>query len=121
MLEKLQSIADRLDHLNEVLSTEDIFSDQKRYREVSKEHKDISPIVQTYHKYIKVVDDLEEAEKLKKESDDQELKEMAAEEAEEYKIQKEDLKKELRILLSPKDPNDDKNAKIGRASCRERV
>ena len=57
-----------------------------------------------------MVDELEEAERLLKESDDQELKEIAAEDAEEFQKQKDKLEKELRILLSPKDPNDDKNA-----------
>jgi len=110
MLEKLQSISERYDYLNEVLGTEDIFSDQNRYREVSKEHSDITPIVKTYQKYLKVINELAEAEKLSKESEDQELREIAAEEAEELQAQKEKLEKELRILLSPKDPADDKNA-----------
>ena len=110
MLEKLQSISERYDYLNEVLGTEDIFSDQNRYREVSKEHSDIAPIVQTYQKYLKVINELAETEKLSKESEDRELREIAAEEAEELQAQKEKLEKELRVLLSPIDPADDKNA-----------
>ncbi|MCH8287271.1 PCRF domain-containing protein [candidate division KSB1 bacterium] len=110
MLEKLQSISERYDYLNEVLGTEDIFSDQNRYREVSKEHSDIAPIVQTYQKYLKVINELAETEKLSKESEDRELREIAAEEAGELQAQKEKLEKELRVLLSPKDPADDKNA-----------
>lgn len=110
MLEKLQNIAERYEQLNELLGTEDIFSDQNRYREVTKEHSEITPIVQTYHKYQKVVQDLEEAENLIKESLDVELKEIAGEEAAELRNQKEDLENELRQLLAPKDPNDYKNA-----------
>lgn len=110
MLEKLQSISERYDYLNEVLGTEDIFSDQNRYRAVSKEHSDITPIVKTYQKYLKVINELAETEKLSKESEDRELREIAAEEAGELQAQKEKLEKELRVLLSPKDPADDKNA-----------
>ncbi|MCH7783375.1 peptide chain release factor 1 [candidate division KSB1 bacterium] len=110
MLEKLQSISERYDYLNEVLGTEDIFSNQNRYREVSKEHSDIAPIVQTYQKYLKVINELAETEKLSKESEDRELREIAAEEAGELQAQKEKLEKELRVLLSPIDPADDKNA-----------
>ena len=110
MLEKLQSISERYDYLNEVLGTEDIFSDQNRYRAVSKEHSDITPIVKTYQKYLKVINELAETEKLSKESEDRELREIAAEEVGELQAQKEKLEKELRVLLSPKDPADDKNA-----------
>ena len=64
MLEKLKEIAERYEYLTGLLGSQDIFSDQKKYREITKEHSDITPIVQTYHKYLKVIEELKEAEKL---------------------------------------------------------
>lgn len=110
MLEKLKVIAERYEYLTELLGSQDIFSDQKKYREVAKEYSDITPIVQTYYKYLKVIEGLEEAETLVKESGDQELKEIAREEVEELQEKKKKLEAALKSLLLPKDPNDDKNA-----------
>ena len=110
MFEKLKEIADRYERLTELLGSQDIFSDQKKYRETAKEHSDITPIVQKYHSYLKVIEGLEEAEKLVKESDDTELKEIAREEADELREKKKELEAELKSLLLPKEPNDDKNA-----------
>jgi len=110
MLEKLKEIAERYERLIELLGSQDIFSDQKKYREVTKEHSDITPIVQTYHKYLKLIEEFKEAEKLIQESDDPELKEIAREEIEELSEKKQELETALKSLLLPKNPNDDKNA-----------
>ena len=110
VVDKLQAIAERFEKLTEQLATKEIFSDQKRYREVSKEHKNIAPAVGKYNDYLRIVEELNEAEILSKESSDAELKEMAKDEIEELRRQKNELEESLRTLLIPKDPNDNKNA-----------
>ena len=110
MIDKLQAIAERFEKLTEQLANKEIFSDQKRYREVSKEHKDIAPAVGKYNDYLRIVEELNEVEILSIESSDAELKEMAKDEIEELRRQKNELEESLRTLLIPKDPNDNKNA-----------
>ncbi len=110
MFGKLQEIVERFEQLTVELSSQEIFSDQNRYRNASKEHSDISPTVEAYNKYLKVVEKLENAETLSKESSDPEMKEMAREEIEVLQQQKGELEELLRTLLIPKDPNDNKNA-----------
>ncbi len=110
MFDKLKEISERYEKLNELLSSADVLSDQAKYRELTKEHSGISPIVQAYEKHTAVAAELEDAEALVADSDDPELKEMAKEEIGELKEEKVRLEDELKKLLVPKDPSDDKNA-----------
>ncbi|MCP4724562.1 MAG: peptide chain release factor 1 [bacterium] len=110
MFDKLKEVSERYDKLNELLSDSDVLADQAKYRELTKEHSGISPIVQAYAKHISVSAELEDAEALAADSSDPELKEMAKEEIGELKEEKARLEDELKKLLVPKDPSDDKNA-----------
>ncbi|MFC1492528.1 peptide chain release factor 1 [candidate division KSB1 bacterium] len=110
MFDKLKEISERYEKLNELLSASDVLADQTKYRALTKEHSDISPIVRVYAKHIAVSAELEDADSLAADSSDPELKEMAKEEIGELKEEKTRLEEELKKLLVPKDPTDDKNA-----------
>ncbi|WP_332692039.1 peptide chain release factor 1 [Halalkalibacter lacteus] len=109
MLERLQSVEDRYDRLNELLSDPDVINDTKKLREYSKEQSDIQETVQTYREYKEVNGQHKDARAMLDEKLDDEMYAMVKEEIEELADQKEKLEAKLRILLLPKDPNDDKN------------
>ncbi|WP_209123377.1 peptide chain release factor 1 [Alkalihalobacillus sp. BA299] len=109
MLERLQSLEDRYDRLNEMLSDPDIINDSKKLREYSKEQADLEETVQTYREYKSVVEQYKEAKAMLEEKLDNEMHEMVKEEISELSKQQTDLEARLKILLLPKDPNDDKN------------
>jgi len=112
MLELLERIEKKQRELTELLSDPEVISDQKRYRKVAKEHKDFSEIVEMGLKYRKVLQQIREDEKMKAESDDKDLLELAKSELEELYPQKEELERKLKILLLPKDPNDSRNTVV---------
>ncbi|WP_100400401.1 peptide chain release factor 1 [Bacillus sp. FJAT-44742] len=109
MLERLQSVEDRYDHLNELLSDPEVISDSKKLREYSKEQSDIEETVQTYRTYKEVSTQLADAKSMLEDSLDDEMVEMVKMEISELSEKKEELEEKLRVLLLPKDPNDDKN------------
>ena len=91
------------------MSDPEVLSDQRRYKKVAKEHKDFSEIVEIGSKYRNILKQIEEDEKIKSESEDKDLIELAKSELEELYPQKEELEKKLKVLLLPRDPNDSKN------------
>ncbi|WP_349408836.1 peptide chain release factor 1 [Pseudalkalibacillus sp. SCS-8] len=112
MLERLQAIEDRYDKLNELLSDPDVISDSKKLREYSKEQSDIEETVTTFREYKEVTEELEGAEQMLEEKLDAEMREMVKMELSELKERHEELTQKLKVLLLPKDPNDDKNVII---------
>jgi len=109
MKEKLRDIQQRFDYIAQELSTPGVLTDQNNYRKLSKEHKDLLPIVEKSKEYLKIVQNIEEDLEILKGSD-AELKELVNEEINDLRSREEQLQEELKILLIPKDPNDDKNA-----------
>ncbi len=110
MIEKLSFIEERYRELSEQISDPAVISDQEKFRKLCKEQSDIAPIVEKYREYKKVSQEMADSESMLSESNlDKELREMAEEEINECKKQLEKLNEELKILLLPKDPNDDKN------------
>lgn len=109
MFDQLQALEDRYEELGELLSDPDVISDTKRFMELSKEEASIRETVDAYRRYKQVVSGIEESEMIIKEESDAELIEMAKEELSELKAEKEELEERIKILLIPKDPNDDKN------------
>lgn len=112
MFEKLAFIEERYEQLSKQISDPDVIADQDKWRKLMKEHSDITPIVEKYKEYKKCKDDIEGAQEILKEESDPELKEMAQAEIEDAKEKIEGIADELKILLLPKDPNDDKNVII---------
>jgi peptide chain release factor 1 len=108
MLEKLEAIKARFEELGIALSNPEIVSDNKRYKLLSKEYRDLEKIVIVRNKYAKTLDDIEFNREVLN-SDDDEMRELAKEELPQLMEEKEKLEKEIRNLLIPKDPQDEKN------------
>jgi len=110
MLDKLKSAALKLDEISLKLTEPDIVNNNERYRELMKEYKNLTPLVEKYREYENAAESFAEAEMLLAEETDDELREMAKEQFQSSKKQMEQLKDELKILLLPKDPDDDRSA-----------
>jgi peptide chain release factor 1 len=108
ILAKLDHLADRYEEVGALLSDPDIISDQNKFRELSKEYAELEPVVKCYQSYQEVVNDIEEAKLLLKDSDP-DMRAMAQEELKEGEAQQDALEMDLQKLLLPKDPNDNKN------------
>lgn len=109
MFDRLQSVEDRYEKLNELLSDPEIINDTKKLREYSKEQSDIQETVQTYRQYKEAREQLQDAKSMLEEKLDAEMREMVKEEVSDLEDQIEELEARMKILLVPKDPNDDKN------------
>ncbi|MBJ8349436.1 peptide chain release factor 1 [Streptococcus zalophi] len=108
--DQLESVENRYEELGELLSDPEVVSNTKRFMELSKEEASLRDTVATYKEYKDVLQAITDAEEMIKDSEgDADIEEMAKEELKESKAQKEDLEERLKILLLPKDPNDDKN------------
>lgn len=112
MLDKLTHVEARFEKVNELICLPETVSDQKKYAELMRELKNLTPIVETFREYKKALQDGEDAKEMLSEHPDKELKEMLETEIEESKEKVAVLTEELKILLLPKDPNDDKNVII---------
>ena len=108
MKTKLQEIIDKYHHLSEEMTKPEVLNDQKKLSSVAKEHSSLEKVVQVATEYISVLDQIDEDKEMLNE-DDAELIEIAREELPSLEIKKSKLEEELKILLLPKDPNDDKN------------
>lgn len=110
MFEQLSSAEERYNSINEKLMDPNIVSDQKQYTDLMKEYKNLTPIVEKYREYAKAKEDMEEAKALLDEGGmDKDFRELTEEQYETSKVDIERISEELKILLIPKDPNDDKN------------
>lgn len=109
IFDKLQSVADRYDELNELISDPDIIADTQKFMKLSKEEGSLRETVEKYNEYKKITQQVSDDEELLREKLDPEMEELTKEELAESKAQQEELEQALRVLLLPKDPNDDKN------------
>ncbi|MGC5570982.1 PCRF domain-containing protein, partial [Enterococcus faecium] len=109
MYDQLQAIEDRYEELGELLSDPEVISDTKRFMQLSKEEANTRETVEVYRRYKEVVQGITDTEELLGEKLDDEMAELAKEELSELKKEKEVLEEKIKILLLPKDPNDDKN------------
>ncbi len=108
LVEKLDKLTERYRELEGELSKPEVVRDLKRYRELSREHKELSEIYETYQEYRKALGELKDAKELLK-SSDPEIKQLAEEETERLQKKVEALEEKLHLLLVPKDPNDSRN------------
>ncbi|MFY4863339.1 peptide chain release factor 1, partial [Aliarcobacter butzleri] len=104
--DKLQPFINRFEEINQLLMSSEITSDIKRMTDLSKEQSSIQPIVSKAKEYIKVLEDIEENKLM---LDDPELGDLAKEELKELETRKPELEEEIKVLMIPKDPNDDRN------------
>ncbi|KAA0764971.1 peptide chain release factor 1 [Bacillus sp. SH5-2] len=109
MLDRLQAVENRYEKLNELLSDPEVISDTNKLREYSKEQSDIQETVEVYREYKDVREQLKDAKAMLEDKLDAEMREMVKEEVSELEGQDKELSDRLKILLVPKDPNDDKN------------
>lgn len=109
MFDKLDDILVHYEELMQELNNPSVAEDQNRFRKLMKEQADLAQLVETYTQYKKAKQTVEESLAILDEESDEEMREMAKEELSDAKKQIEALEQELKILLLPKDPNDDKN------------
>ncbi|AFM43479.1 bacterial peptide chain release factor 1 (bRF-1) [Desulfosporosinus acidiphilus SJ4] len=109
MLEKLYEIERKYDELTELLSDPEIISNQTEWQKYAKTQAGMTNLVTAFREYQEVLRELEETEKLLQEKLDPEMQEMAEQERDELKNRSVQLEETMRILLLPKDPNDEKN------------
>ena len=108
MRDKLESIIERYNSIQDQMAESEVISNPDKLKELAKEYKQLEPVALTGKKYIKILDQIIDCETIIN-SDDDELKELAIEELTESKNRKLDLEKDLKIKLLPKDPLDNKN------------
>ena len=112
MLNKLQAAEEKYLNIEAELASPDVFSNQEKFTALMKEYKTLTPIIEKFREYKKSCSDNEDARILIEESQDPDIKELASEEFKETKQAMEALFEELKILLLPRDPNDEKNVII---------
>jgi len=112
VLDRLKSIEDRYEKLNELLSDPEVVNDPKKLREYSKEQSDLQETVEVYRRYRSASEQLSDAKAMLEEKLDSDMREMVKEEISELQEEIESLTDQLKVLLIPKDPNDDKNVII---------
>lgn len=109
ILQKLEAIAMRFDQVGQKIVDPEIIADMPRYVKLNKEYKELEVIVNVYKKYKNIIDNIESSKEMLSETSDPEMKEMAQMELDELTAEKETLDEEIKFLLIPKDPEDDKN------------
>ena len=109
MFDKLEDLLIRYEELMSELSEPDVANNPERFRKLMKEQSDILPIVEAYKEYKQCKQNIEDSLAMLEEESDEEMRELAKEELNESKNRVTELENELKILLLPKDPNDDKN------------
>ncbi|MGN1158559.1 MAG: peptide chain release factor 1, partial [Lachnospiraceae bacterium] len=109
MFDKLDDLLRRFEELMNELSEPEVTSNQERFRALMKEQSDLQPIVDAYKEYKARKQDIEDSLVMLDEESDEDMREMLKEELADSRKRVEELEQELKILLLPKDPNDDKN------------
>jgi peptide chain release factor 1 len=112
ILQKLEAIKMRFEEVGQKIVDPDIIADMPRYVKLNKEYKDLEEIVQAYTKYKNVIDNINSSKEILSDTDDPEMKEMAQMELNDLLSQKDLLDEEMKVLLIPKDPEDNKNVII---------
>ena len=109
MFDRLEDLLHRYEEIMNELNEPDVTANQERFRALMKEQSDLTPLVEAYREYKKTRQDEEDSLAMLEEENDEEMRELLKEDHTEAKKRIEELEQELKILLLPKDPNDDKN------------
>ena len=110
ILEKIEGINIRFDEVAQLINDPDVVSDMKRYVKLHKEYKNLEPIIDAYHEYKNIMSNITSTQEMLVDEKDAEMREMAKMELDEYIKREKELEPEIRMLLVPKDPEDEKNA-----------
>lgn len=108
LLKKLEEVENRLSRLEESLSDIEVIKNQSSYQKMAKEHADLAPLIAKYRRYKSLADQIQQNKELLEDPDPQ-MREMAKGEIESLKADLTQIEEEIRLLLLPKDPNDEKN------------
>ena len=109
MFDRLDDLVIRFEEIMEELNNPYVVEDQTRFRKLMKEQNDMAPVVETYKEYKSAKQDIQDSLAMLEEENDEEMREMLKEELSSAREKAEELEQKLKILLLPKDPNDDKN------------
>lgn len=109
MFDKLEDLILRYEEVMNLLSEPDVANDTARFRRLMKEQSELTPIVEAYKEYKQCRQNIEDSLAMLEEESDEELRELAKEELNDSRSRQEELEQKLKVLLLPKDPNDDKN------------
>ena len=112
MLDKLEAIYARYQEIEQQMNDPQVTADMKRYVKLSKDYKDLQPVVKAYHEYKALLDTISECKELLESEKDPELREMAKEELLAAQERREPMENDIRLLLIPADPTDSKNAVV---------
>lgn len=112
MLDKLEAIYARYQEIEQQMNDPQVTADMKRYVKLSKDYKDLQPVVKAYHEYKALLDTISECKELLESEKDPELREMAKEELLAAQERREPMEDQIRLLLIPADPTDSKNAVV---------
>src|SRR6056297_3387643 len=112
ILEKLLGVKERFEEVGRLITEPDIIADMKRYVRLNKEYKDLEPIVEAYNEYENIISNIDSERSMLTEEKDPELREMAKAELEELNNRLPAMEEEIKFLLLPADPEDDKNAVV---------
>ena len=112
LIDKLEQLVYRYEKLSELLCDPDVTQNTDKLREISKEHAELQPVYDAYHEYKMLTEGLASAKQLQEEELDHEMRDMAKAEAEQLSTELTELKERIRLLLLPKDPNDERNVII---------
>jgi len=112
ILEKLEGVKERFEEVGRLITQPEIIADMERYIKLNKEYKDLEPLVEAYKEYKNVISNIESAKSILNEEKDPELREMAKAELEELNEKLPGMEEEIKMLLLPADPEDEKNAII---------
>lgn len=109
LIEKLESIKDRWKEVSQLIVDPEIIGDMKRYVKLNKEYSDLKALVDVYDEYQNVLDNVKSSEDILRTEKDPEFREMAKMELDDFKSRREPLEEKIKVMLIPKDPQDDKN------------
>ena len=110
ILEKLEGVRLRFEEVSQMITDPEIISDMKRYIKLNKEYKNLEPLIKEYTDYKNVLSNINSAKEILSTEKDEEMREMAKEELEELESHIAEMEENIKLLLLPKDPEDDKNA-----------
>ena len=112
IIDKLEDIKTKWETLGEQLNDPEIIGDMKRFVKVNKDYKELEPIVTAFKEYKNLLANIEEAKEILKNEKDDDMREMALEELNDAEQRRDTIEEEIRVMLIPKDPTDDKNAVV---------
>ncbi|MBO5810710.1 MAG: peptide chain release factor 1 [Bacteroidales bacterium] len=112
IIDKLEDIKTKWETLGEQLNDPEIIGDMKRFVKINKDYKELEPIVTAFKEYKNLLANIEEAKEILKNEKDDDMREMALEELNDAEQRRDTIEEEIRVMLIPKDPTDDKNAVV---------